>query len=179
MFKKLIIFFFINKTVSFIIPQKKKLISLHASKIDELDLSEGPEGLMYLDRLIGTGPSPSKFDELEVHYKGWYYDPVSDESIKFDDSRKRDKKKGLLFEYGTSPIIKGWIYGLQTMKQGGKRTIIVPPILGYGDEEVHSKGRPSIPKNSELRFDIELINVNNNIIRKIRRFLYQLLRPYS
>merc|ERR1711924_123004 len=81
------------------------------------------------------------------------------------------------FELGIAPIIKGWSLGLETMKQGGKRSLIIPPTLGYGDVEVSSAGRPSIPPNSELRFELELVTVNNDIIRKMRRSLNDFLRP--
>merc|ERR1712078_606618 len=60
---------------------------------------------------------------------------------------------------------------------GGKRSLIIPPTLGYGDVEVSSAGRPSIPPNSELRFELELVTVNNDIIRKMRRSLNDFLRP--
>jgi len=132
---------------------------------------------LYKDDVVGTGPSPTVGDELEVHYAGWYYAPGSTEGVKFDDSRDRDANKGLMFELGIAPIIKGWSLGLETMKQGGKRSLIIPPTLGYGDVEVSSAGRPSIPPNSELRFELELVTVNNDIIRKMRRSLNDFLRP--
>lgn len=137
----------------------------------------GEKGFLYHDTVIGTGDSPSHGDELEVHYKGWYYSPNATMGIKFDDSKSRDKNRGLLFEYGKSPIIKGWELGLKTMKEGGKRILILPPSLGYGNQVVHSIGRPSIPSNSELRFEIELVVVNNDNIRKLRRNIYDFFRP--
>ena len=149
--------------------------TLPASPI--MDFEKGPEGLLYKDDVVGTGPSPTVGDELEVHYAGWYYAPGSTEGVKFDDSRDRDANKGLMFELGIAPIIKGWSLGLETMKQGGKRSLIIPPTLGYGDVEVSSAGRPSIPPNSELRFELELVTVNNDIIRKMRRSLNDFLRP--
>ena len=142
-----------------------------------MDFEKGPEGLLYKDDVVGTGPSPTVGDELEVHYAGWYYAPGSTEGVKFDDSRDRDANKGLMFELGIAPIIKGWSLGLETMKQGGKRSLIIPPALGYGDVEVSAAGRPSIPPNSELRFELELVVVNNDIIRKMRRSLNDFLRP--
>ena len=92
----------------------------------------------------------------------WYYSPNSTEGIKFDDSRDRDPKKGLIFDYGISPIIQGWNLGIKTMNQGGVRSIIIPPYLGYGNKTVHATGRPSIPGNSELVFELELLAVKNN-----------------
>jgi len=142
-----------------------------------LDYEDGPEGLKVKDELVGSGPSPTAGDELEVHYAGWYYAPGSTEGVKFDDSRDRDKNKGLVFEYGVAPIIKGWSLGLESMKEGGKRSMIVPPALGYGDKEVRAAGRPPIPANSELRFEMELLKVNNDMIRKMRRSINDFLRP--
>jgi len=55
--------------------------------------------------------------------------------------------------------------------------MIIPPSLGYGDKEVRAAGRPPIPANSELRFEMELITVNNDVIRKVRRGINDFLRP--
>ena len=141
------------------------------------DFSTMSSGLKFKDAVVGAGPSPKPGDELEVHYCGWYYAPGSTQGVKFDDSKDRDAAKGLVFEYGIAPIIEGWKEGLVTMKPGGKRTLIVPPPLGYGDKEVRAAGRPPIPANSELRFDLELVNVNNDLIRKARRAVGDFLRP--
>ena len=62
------------------------------------DYEIGPEGLRFKDEVVGTGPSPTGGDELEVHYAGWYYAPGSTEGVKFDDSRDRDEARGLMFE---------------------------------------------------------------------------------
>ncbi len=143
------------------------------------EFAVGDGGILFKDEIVGEGNSVSKGDELQVHYKGWFYEPGSYSGIKFDDSRQRDNKHGLFFEYDISPVIIGWKFGLKTMKEGGKRTILIPPALGYGDKDAHSNGRPSIPANSELRFEIELITVNNDPIRKFRRALYNFLFPYG
>lgn len=152
-----------------------KLVTQEAAPV--LDFEKGPEGLLFKDDVVGSGASPTIGDELEVHYAGWYYAPGSTEGVKFDDSRDRDASKGLMFELGVAPIIKGWSLGLETMQQGGKRSLIVPPTLGYGDVEVKAQGRPPIPPNSELRFELELVTVNNDIVRKMRRSLNDFLRP--
>eukprot|EP00629_Pelagomonadales_sp_RCC1024_P006956 CAMPEP_0119265166 /NCGR_PEP_ID=MMETSP1329-20130426/4052_1 /TAXON_ID=114041 /ORGANISM="Genus nov. species nov., Strain RCC1024" /LENGTH=233 /DNA_ID=CAMNT_0007264977 /DNA_START=49 /DNA_END=747 /DNA_ORIENTATION=- len=141
------------------------------------DYLDGKEGLKYKDLVVGTGDSPVGGDELEVHYAGWYYAPGSAEGVKFDDSKERDANKGLVFELGVAPIIKGWALGLETMRQGGSRSLIIPPALGYGDKEVSAAGRPPIPANSELRFELELLKVDNNPIRKFRRAVGDFLRP--
>ncbi len=141
------------------------------------DFQRGQKGFLFRDERVGTGKSPSYGDILEVHYKGWYAAHNDTKLVQFDDSRWNDEKQGLKFEYGIAPIIKGWTLALKNMKEGGFRTIILPPNLGYGNYEAHSEGRPSIPPNSELRFDIELINVNDDFFRKIKTNLYNFLRP--
>jgi peptidylprolyl isomerase len=178
---RIFIVLLLSKTDAFVAPTRRDFFkNKHLdSKYEKTpnNFIMGEKGLLYHDTVIGTGDSPSHGDELEVHYKGWYYSPNATMGIKFDDSKSRDKNKGLLFEYGKSPIIEGWKIGLKTMKAGGKRIIILPPSLGYGNKAVHSIGRPSIPSNSELRFEIELVVVNNNIIRKLRRNIYDFIRP--
>ena len=74
-------------------------------------------------------------------------------------------------------MIQGWDEGLVGLCKGAKATLVIPPALGYGDKEVRAAGRPPIPANSELRFDLELVNVNNDLIRKARRAVGDFLRP--
>ncbi|KAH8061990.1 PFAM peptidylprolyl isomerase FKBP-type [Aureococcus anophagefferens] len=138
------------------------------------DFSTMSSGLKFKDAVVGAGPSPKPGDELEVHYCGWYY-AGSTQGVKFDDSKDRDAAKGLVFEYGIAPIIEGWREGLETMKGGGKRTLVVPPAATATRRS--APGRPPIPANSELRFDLELVNVNNDLIRKARRAVGDFLRP--
>ena len=180
MYRKFIVLL-LSQTNAFIAPTRRDFFkNKHLdSKSDTIpnNFIMDENGFLYRDSFIGNGASPSHGDELEVHYKGWYYSPDATMGIKFDDSKSRDKNRGLLFEYGKSPIIKGWELGLKTMKEGGKRILILPPSLGYGNQVVHSIARPSIPSNSELRFEIELVVVNNNIIRKLRRNIYDFFRP--
>ena len=77
------------------------------------------------------------------------------ELVKFDDSRERSVEKGLVFEYGLAPIIEGWKQGLETMCEGGKRTLIIPPELGYGERGVQGV----IPGGSTLHFTVELMKI--------------------
>ncbi len=113
--------------------------------------SSGPEvttasGLKYTDTVVGTGAMPQKGQTLSVHYTGTLAN-----GTKFDSSR--DKGKPMEFRFGLDPMIKGWDEGLATMKIGGRRNLVIPPALGYGPQ-----GRPpSIPGNSTLLFDIELL----------------------
>lgn len=89
-----------------------------------------------------------------VHYTGWLYDPSKPDGKgeQFDSSRARPVPFSFLL--GAGRVIKGWEQGLLGMKAGGKRTLIIPPALAYGDRE-----RPKIPKNSTLLFDVEVADV--------------------
>lgn len=107
-------------------------------------------GLQYTDTKEGTGKIPEKGQMVIVHYTGTLPD-----GTKFDSSR--DRKEPFKFTLGAGEVIKGWDEGISTMKIGGKRTLIVPPELGYG---ANSPGGV-IPPNATLHFDVELIGVEN------------------
>lgn len=106
-----------------------------------------PSGLKYTDLVVGNGPSPRAGQTAVVHYTGTLTD-----GTKFDSSR--DKGQPYSFAFRQTPMIKGWDEGLSTMKVGGRRRLVVPPALGYGPA-----GRPGIPPNSTLVFDLELLDV--------------------
>ncbi len=104
-------------------------------------------GLGIIDIVEGTGQTPEAGQTLAVHYTGWLSD-----GTKFDSSLDR----GTPFELalGAGQVIAGWDEGLATMKVGGKRRLIIPAELAYGDAE-----RTGIPPNSELTFDVELLEI--------------------
>jgi hypothetical protein len=104
-------------------------------------------GLKYTDLVVGTGPSPRAGQTAVVHYTGTLTD-----GTKFDSSV--DKGQPYSFPLGRGQVIKGWDEGIATMKVGGKRKLVVPPVLGYGPMP-----RPNIPANSTLLFDVELLDV--------------------
>jgi FKBP-type peptidyl-prolyl cis-trans isomerase len=102
-------------------------------------------GLQYVDLEEGTGESPQPTDTVVAHYTGWLTD-----GTKFDSSHDR----GQPTPFPLNGVIKGWTEGVGSMKVGGKRVLIIPPDLAYG-----AAGRPSIPPNSTLVFEIELVEI--------------------
>jgi peptidylprolyl isomerase len=106
-------------------------------------------GLKYIDRVVGTGPSPQAGQQVTVHYVGTLTD-----GSQFDSSR--DKGTPFTFTIGQGQVIKGWDEGVLTMKVGGKRKLIVPPDLGYG--AAGTPGGP-IPPDATLNFEVELLGV--------------------
>ena len=105
-------------------------------------------GLKYIDNKVGTGPSPKTGQQVTVHYTGRLKD-----GTKFDSSV--DRGQPFTFVIGVGQVIKGWDEGVSTMKVGGKRTLIIPPQLGYGERGAGNV----IPPNAELTFDVELLGI--------------------
>jgi peptidylprolyl isomerase len=111
-----------------------------------------PSGLQITDTTPGNGPSPAQGQTAVVHYTGWLYENGA-KGRKFDSSV--DRGQPFEFPVGAGRVIKGWDEGVASMKVGGKRTLIIPPQLGYG-----ARGAGGvIPPNATLIFDIELVGV--------------------
>ncbi len=108
-----------------------------------------PGGLEYQDVTVGTGREAKDGNVVSANYTGTLAD-----GKKFDSSY--DRGQPFSFILGGGMVIKGWDLGLVGMKVGGKRKLIIPPALGYGNKEV---GNGVIPANSTLMFDIELVDV--------------------
>jgi FKBP-type peptidyl-prolyl cis-trans isomerase FkpA len=111
-----------------------------------------PSGLIYKDVKVGDGATATAGSEVEVHYTGWLY-VNGQKTTRFDSSRDR----GELFKFplGAGRVIRGWDEGIQGMKVGGIRELIIPPDLGYGTRGAGSV----IPPNATLFFEVELFNV--------------------
>lgn len=110
------------------------------------------DGLKYIDVKPGTGAVATTGQAVKVHYTGWLYVNGA-KGKKFDSSR--DRGEPFEFQLGGGQVIKGWDEGVENMKVGGKRTLIIPPDLGYGARAMGN----AIPANSWLIFDVELVGV--------------------
>jgi FKBP-type peptidyl-prolyl cis-trans isomerase FkpA len=105
-------------------------------------------GLQYEDLTEGTGPEVCSGQTVQVHYTGWLTD-----GTKFDSSL--DRGSPFSFPLGAGRVIKGWDEGVQGMKVGGKRKLLIPASLGYG-----AKGAGGvIPPNADLVFEVELLRI--------------------
>ena len=112
-------------------------------------------GLKIIDSTVGTGATPKAGQTCVMHYTGWLYDEAAAEhkGKKFDSSV--DRNEPFEFPIGQHQVIAGWDEGVASMKVGGKRTLIIPPQLGYG-----ARGAGGvIPPNATLIFDVELLGV--------------------
>ena len=128
---------------------KTKETGIELVKGKGVDVSKGTtsaSGLWYVDTAEGSGDSPSPTDKVKVHYTGWLVD-----GSKFDSSLDR----GTPATFPLNGVISGWTEGLGSMKVGGKRFLVIPPEMAYGPS-----GRPGIPPNSTLVFEVELLGIN-------------------
>lgn len=117
--------------------------------MDQNSSSSAPSaGLVVKDVVVGTGAEAKNGDLVSVQYTGKFADGKV-----FDSSIPRGQP--IDFTLGTGMVIKGWDQGILGMKVGGKRTLTIPPSLGYGPDGYP----PTIPPNSTLYFDVELVGV--------------------
>lgn len=109
-------------------------------------------GLRYIDNAPGAGEAAKAGDNVVVHYTGWLF-VDGEKGSKFDSSV--DRNQTFNFPLGAGRVIGGWDEGVAGMRPGGKRTLIIPPALGYGARGAGG----AIPPNATLMFDVELIEV--------------------
>ena len=107
-----------------------------------------PSGLKYRDDAVGTGAEARAGQRVKVHYTGTLTD-----GRKFDSSR--DRGNPFEFDLGAGRVIRGWDEGVAGMKVGGRRTLVIPPDLGYGNRGAGAV----IPPGATLVFDVELRGV--------------------
>ena len=109
-------------------------------------------GLKYEDTVTGTGVEAQPGRNVTVHYTGWLFEN-GEQGEKFDSSK--DRGEPFIFPLDGGMVIKGWDEGVQGMKIGGARTLVIPSELGYG-----ARGAGGvIPPNATLMFDVELLAV--------------------
>ncbi|MDR2195303.1 MAG: FKBP-type peptidyl-prolyl cis-trans isomerase [Gallionellaceae bacterium] len=113
-----------------------------------------PQTLTVTDTKAGTGAAAAAGKTVSVHYTGWLYDAKAKDNKgkQFDSSIGSEP---IEFQLGVGYVIKGWDQGLVGMKVGGKRTLVIPPGLGYGARGAGGM----IPPNATLLFDVELMGV--------------------
>ena len=111
-----------------------------------------PSGLQITDSTVGTGATPKPGQICVMHYTGWLYQNGA-KGKKFDSSL--DRGQPFEFPLGKHQVIAGWDEGVATRKVGGKRTLIIPPSLGYGERGAGGVIAP----NATLMFDVELLGV--------------------
>lgn len=117
-----------------------------------MPMTTTPSGLQFEDTQPGTGASPAKGQTCVMHYTGWLWENGA-KGAKFDSSV--DRNEPFSFPIGTGRVIKGWDEGVAAMKVGGKRTLLIPPELGYG-----ARGAGGvIPPNATLLFEVELVGL--------------------
>ena len=122
------------------------------SKMETGNMTE----LIKTDVKLGTGDVATAGKNVSVHYTGWLYDAAAPDhhGKKFDSSR--DRKEPFEFPLGGGRVIKGWDVGVEGMKIGGQRTLIIPASMGYGARGAGG----AIPPNATLVFDVELLGVH-------------------
>ena len=120
---------------------------IEMEEVDPDDYIETDSGLLYYDVIEGDGASPEEGQVVVVHYTGWLED-----GTQFDSSVERDQE--FTFPIGQGNVIAGWDEGVATMKVGGKRQLMIPSDLAYGDG-----GSGPIPPGATLIFDVELIDI--------------------
>ena len=101
------------------------------------------------DLVVGTGDAATAGQKVTVHYTGWLTN-----GTKFDSSK--DRRDPFVFSLGKGQVIKGWDQGVQGMKVGGRRRLVIPPHLGYGDRGAGNAIKPG----ETLIFVVDLVSVS-------------------
>ncbi len=107
--------------------------------------------LQIIDEVAGTGAEAKAGNIVSVNYIG-----TLESGKKFDSSY--DRNQPFSFVLGAGQVIKGWDEGVAGMKIGGKRKLVIPPALAYGNQDI---GNGLIPANSTLIFEVELLGVQS------------------
>jgi peptidylprolyl isomerase len=116
--------------------------------VDTTKMTRAPAGLWYTDVATGQGAEAEPGRTVRVHYTGWLPN-----GKKFDSSR--DRGEPFAFTLGAGQVIPGWDEGVKGMKVGGRRKLVLPPQLAYGD----AGAPPDIPPAATLVFDVEVLDI--------------------
>jgi FKBP-type peptidyl-prolyl cis-trans isomerase len=116
--------------------------------VDKNRKTRAPAGLLYTDVAVGQGPEAVPGRTVTVHYTGWL-----PSGKKFDSSR--DRGEPFAFTLGAGQVITGWDEGVKGMKPGGRRKLVLPPAMAYGE----AGAPPDIPPGATLVFDVEVLKV--------------------
>jgi len=131
------------------------VIPPNATLVFEVELLAEPERqpLQIIDVVVGSGNEAASGARVTVHYTGWLFDAAAPDNRgkKFDSSK--DRKDPFRFQLGAGMVIRGWDDGVQGMKVGGTRVLVIPPELGYGPRGAGGV----IPPNATLVFEVDLI----------------------
>jgi FKBP-type peptidyl-prolyl cis-trans isomerase FkpA len=133
------------------LPPERQVAERYSPALD-VDLSQMERlwsGLYIQDIRTGEGSRADSGDVVTVHYTGWLPN-----GLKFDSSRDRDEPYDVALGYGR--VIDGWDQGIVGMHEGGRRKLVIPPVMGYGEQ-----GQGPIPSNATLVFDVELLAVED------------------
>lgn len=118
--------------------------------VDDAAFTTTESGLKYYDFEEGDGAVAMVGDNVTVHYNGW----LASDSTLFDSSVQRGQP--FTFQLGAGRVIQGWDEGVDSMRVGGERQLVIPPDLAYG-----SQGSGPIPPNATLIFEVELLSVDS------------------
>jgi FKBP-type peptidyl-prolyl cis-trans isomerase FkpA len=116
--------------------------------VDTARMTRAPAGYWYTDVKVGEGAEAGPGKTVTVHYTGWLPN-----GKKFDSSR--DRGEPFAFTLGEGQVITGWDEGVKGMKAGGRRKLVLPPALAYGE----AGAPPDIPPGATLVFDVEVLKV--------------------
>lgn len=133
-------------------PADEKASPPAAAAKKESKMIKTASGLQYEDTVVGTGETPKAGQTCVMNYTGWLWEDGK-KGKKFDSSL--DRGQPFAFPLGQGRVIKGWDEGVATMKVGGKRTLLIPPELGYGSRGAGG----AIPPNATLIFEVELVGI--------------------
>jgi FKBP-type peptidyl-prolyl cis-trans isomerase FkpA len=130
-------------------------IALLLAAVLQVGAADAADVLVKTDTVVGTGKEAVAGTSVEVNYTGWLHDPKAADmhGAKFDSSVGRGP---FSFPLGAGRVIKGWDQGVAGMKVGGKRTLIIPSELAYGER---GAAGGKIPPGATLIFDVELLDV--------------------